>query len=169
MGNLVAMELYFEASICFRPNSSPEESTKAVERVRNLAKGLLAKDSFNIPLWNVYAQIESLLGFPNEAKRVYEMALAMIQSFPEAGTLFFPFIFLFPLKYFLLLYLENILGFFTYFLLLEYFLVLTLSHFLSSSASTFPNSHSLAHRNRISKQQLIEFERKNSFHHFRSE
>lgn len=99
------IELFFEASIAENPNADkvneesgkekPKEKEKGgataasgpsqMERVRNYAKNLLAKDSMNVELWDAYAKIEKFLGNEKESKRVYDKALSMAQAFTDQG------------------------------------------------------------------------------------
>ncbi|KAI9313832.1 NRDE-2, necessary for RNA interference-domain-containing protein [Dichotomocladium elegans] len=59
------------------------ESSYSYKRGKKLAKEMLKEHRNNLILWNVYAQMEKSHGRVNEARRVYQTALAGYKDFPK--------------------------------------------------------------------------------------
>ncbi|KAI8340046.1 NRDE-2, necessary for RNA interference-domain-containing protein [Chlamydoabsidia padenii] len=66
------------------------ESSYGHKGGRNLAKKLLNDQRTNIKLWNAYAQMEKGYGRQDEARKVYQLALAAAKDFTDDDRLLVP-------------------------------------------------------------------------------
>jgi len=70
-----------------------ECANKGLESARKLAKKFLKKESTNLRLWNIYAQMELSHGRLKDARRVYKIALKQLGGVPQSEGRYAPLLF----------------------------------------------------------------------------